>query len=291
MNKHIQIRLPYYNNIDNHSGGRSMSWEKVKEEALIKCRRHCCYCKKHKGINIEVHHITPKSKGGKDTFDNAIPLCFDCHAMIGSYNPKHPKGNKISESELKSIRDEFYKSFDNIPMYSYDLDSHTTDSDLGSANLLRELWIILEDYSSTIDYAYGIWSSNFKNRYPNIHKSDNGPFNLDYEDLQNEIDSYEDTLYKDFLDDIFKRFNNSRRLLIEIIKKINLDLSKELYDEINEYYNCMTFSYANDGPVGSINYYWSSFFVCLDENYEIMKSLKNRIDKNMRIEFKHIKTK
>ena len=48
---------------------------------------------------MELHHIVHESSGGKSVFDNCIPLCFDCHAEAGHYNPKHPKGTKYSPSE------------------------------------------------------------------------------------------------------------------------------------------------------------------------------------------------
>jgi hypothetical protein len=50
----------------------------------------------------------PESKGGLDVLDNAIPLCFDCHAEVEHYNPQHPKGRKFTESELKGHRDAWY---------------------------------------------------------------------------------------------------------------------------------------------------------------------------------------
>ena len=58
---------------------------------------------------MEVHHIKAKADGGKDTFENAIPLCFDCHAEVRQYDPKHPKGIKFSEQELIQHRDNWYK--------------------------------------------------------------------------------------------------------------------------------------------------------------------------------------
>lgn len=83
-------------------------WENIKAQVLFQCKRYCCKCENYYGLNLEVHHIKPKAKGGGDTFDNAIPLCFNCHAEIGSYNPSHPKGNKYSVKELKLIRDNWY---------------------------------------------------------------------------------------------------------------------------------------------------------------------------------------
>jgi len=81
----------------------------VKEQAYIASARRCCVCKKFAGRNIEVHHIVQAADGGEDSFDNAIPLCFDCHAEAGHYNPRHPKGAKYSSSELRAHRDNWYK--------------------------------------------------------------------------------------------------------------------------------------------------------------------------------------
>jgi len=86
---------------------------KVTEDALISCGRHCCICHKFCGTKIELHHIVQVKDNGEDTFDNCIPLCFDCHADVKSYNPKHPKGKKYTESELKRHRDNWYKKVEN----------------------------------------------------------------------------------------------------------------------------------------------------------------------------------
>lgn len=82
--------------------------QKDVETALVLCGRHCCLCHKFCGTNIELHHIVPESKGGLDVLDNAIPVCFDCHAEVAHYNPQHPRGRKFTESELKAHRDAWY---------------------------------------------------------------------------------------------------------------------------------------------------------------------------------------
>lgn len=81
---------------------------KIKNEILVKSARHCCVCHKPKGINIEVHHITPQLQGGEDTFENAIALCFDCHADAGHYFAGHPKGLKLSPKELMQHKKEWF---------------------------------------------------------------------------------------------------------------------------------------------------------------------------------------
>ena len=57
---------------------------------------------------MEVHHIVPEADGGPDTIDNAIVLCFDCHADAGHYNPRQPRGTKFSPAELRAARDMWF---------------------------------------------------------------------------------------------------------------------------------------------------------------------------------------
>lgn len=83
--------------------------EGVATEALALCGRSCCICHKFCGTKIELHHIKQKACGGDDTLDNCIPVCFDCHADMGRADPKHPKGKRYSEEELKRHRDGWYE--------------------------------------------------------------------------------------------------------------------------------------------------------------------------------------
>lgn len=91
----------------------------VRNKVLLKCKRHCCLCGQYAGINMELHHIKQKSDGGDDSEDNCIPLCFNCHASVKSYNPHHPKGLKYSEEELKLRRNEIYEFVKNKVVSNY----------------------------------------------------------------------------------------------------------------------------------------------------------------------------
>lgn len=55
-----------------------------------------------------VHHIVPESRGGSSDLDNAITLCFDCHADAGHYNSNHPRGTKFSPEELRRHRNQWH---------------------------------------------------------------------------------------------------------------------------------------------------------------------------------------
>lgn len=80
----------------------------LREDAIVRSARRCCVCREYKGLGIEVHHIRPSSEGGPDTIENAIVLCFDCHAAAGHYNPSHPRGSRFSPSELRRHRDRLW---------------------------------------------------------------------------------------------------------------------------------------------------------------------------------------
>lgn len=79
--------------------------KEVRESALVHAARHCCVCHRYTGVNVEVHHIVPRSDGGSDDIDNAIALCFDCHASAGHYNPEHPKGSAYAPGELRKAKE------------------------------------------------------------------------------------------------------------------------------------------------------------------------------------------
>jgi HNH endonuclease len=71
------------------------------EILLVATHRRCCVCHRFCGVKIETDHIVPSAEGGTDEIENAIPLCFDCHAEVHAYNNKHPRGRKFTPTELR----------------------------------------------------------------------------------------------------------------------------------------------------------------------------------------------
>ena len=86
----------------------------VVEDALVACGRCCCICHKFCGVRIETHHIEEEAAGGPNSFDNCIPLCFDCHAEVKHYNDKHPRGRKFTANELRRHRDHWYQRVEKL---------------------------------------------------------------------------------------------------------------------------------------------------------------------------------
>ncbi len=79
-----------------------------KIKLLLWSQRHCCLCGKACGVDIEIAHIDEKAPAD---IDNAIPLCYECHAKIGHYNPLHARGNKYKHAELKARRQQVYEQY------------------------------------------------------------------------------------------------------------------------------------------------------------------------------------
>jgi hypothetical protein len=71
------------------------------DDLLVSCHRRCCICHRFCGVKIETDHMSPKSENGTDSIENAIPVCFECHAEIHLYNNKHPRGRKYHAEELR----------------------------------------------------------------------------------------------------------------------------------------------------------------------------------------------
>lgn len=71
-------------------------------ELLAQCHRRCCICHRFCGVKMETDHIVQPRDGGPGDIENAIPVCFDCHAEIHSYNDSHPRGRKFTPDELRA---------------------------------------------------------------------------------------------------------------------------------------------------------------------------------------------
>jgi len=74
--------------------------ESIKLKVKTKAHYKCCICNSF-GF-VEVHHIIPQSENGKDSIDNAVPLCVKCHDDFG--------GNPDKRKWIREKRDFWYKN-------------------------------------------------------------------------------------------------------------------------------------------------------------------------------------
>jgi hypothetical protein len=55
---------------------------------------------------------------------------------------------------------------------------------------------------------------------------------------------------------------------------------------VSQYIDKMTFNYESD-CIGMVNYYWSEFFLTLENNYSEIKTIKDQIDVVIRTEYRN----
>lgn len=82
---------------------------------LVECHRRCCVCHRFCGTKIETDHIDQAADSNDHSIENAIPVCFDCHAEIHAYNPRHPKGRRFTKDELKGHKANWLEICKNRP--------------------------------------------------------------------------------------------------------------------------------------------------------------------------------
>ncbi len=66
------------------------NWRNVRDEVLERDGYRCTVCGSQ--VNLDVHHITPKRKGGQDVPENLETLCEKCHVARGGYG--RPRKNE-----------------------------------------------------------------------------------------------------------------------------------------------------------------------------------------------------
>jgi HNH endonuclease len=81
--------------------------QKSVEQLLVACHRRCCICHRWCGTKMEIDHIVQRADGGSNEMENAIALCFDCHAEAHAYNPRHPRGRRFTAAELRAHREQW----------------------------------------------------------------------------------------------------------------------------------------------------------------------------------------
>ena len=59
------------------SARRQKVWNKMIKSVLSRDGWKCTKCGSRK--NLDIHHVTPKSEGGKHRMENLITLCKACH--------------------------------------------------------------------------------------------------------------------------------------------------------------------------------------------------------------------
>jgi 5-methylcytosine-specific restriction endonuclease McrA len=64
----------------------------TKKNVLIRDNKTCQYCGSKEGM-MTIDHIIPKSRGGKNTFENTVCACFTCNNKKDDRTPREAQMN------------------------------------------------------------------------------------------------------------------------------------------------------------------------------------------------------
>jgi len=78
--KHQQLKHERLRQLRHVAGRAEMS-------AIREAKRGPCRCCNVNG-RCHLHHLIPRARGGDDVADNLVPLCWVCHDLVHSRDPK-----------------------------------------------------------------------------------------------------------------------------------------------------------------------------------------------------------
>lgn len=96
-------------------------------------RSHCQYCGSHFPTSeLSIDHVTPKSQGGRDTWENLVCACIRCNARKGGRTPKQanmkliavpkqPRRNQLISMRMGHDRYSSWKQFLDNAYWSVEL--------------------------------------------------------------------------------------------------------------------------------------------------------------------------
>jgi hypothetical protein len=94
------------------------------DRILVKCARHCCVCRRHRPLLLQVHHIEERSDGGTHEEDNLIATCISCHAEV---HTSTKLTRRFTRDELKGHRNAVYELVAKGKLPMTELEAGTVD--------------------------------------------------------------------------------------------------------------------------------------------------------------------
>lgn len=94
----ISMQIPLVITLLSHIHLPTKRIQLNKKNILVRDNYTCQYCGK-KGKNLTVDHILPKSRDGKDTWENQIASCQPCNNSKGDRTPEEAHMSFISNKK------------------------------------------------------------------------------------------------------------------------------------------------------------------------------------------------
>jgi HNH endonuclease len=97
----IPVPKPSHKRRVKKRGDRSKFSKMVRDAVKEKYNHQCGMCSKHA---CHVHHVMPRSRGGRNVFTNGLLLCNDCHKEVHAEN-------KLLKYWINQFKDMYGRNF------------------------------------------------------------------------------------------------------------------------------------------------------------------------------------
>jgi 5-methylcytosine-specific restriction endonuclease McrA len=88
----LKVRLPEVIILGVFNGFIRQEVRFSRRNILARDNNQCQYCGGHPPRqNLSIDHVVPRSRGGKDTWDNLVVACMKCNVSKGSRTPNEAK--------------------------------------------------------------------------------------------------------------------------------------------------------------------------------------------------------
>lgn len=78
-----------------------------RHNVMKRDNNRCQYCQRSKNLTID--HVLPRSRGGKDTWENLVTACDDCNVRKGNRTPEEA-GMDLNRKPFRPIHITFLQS-------------------------------------------------------------------------------------------------------------------------------------------------------------------------------------
>ncbi|MGG4267412.1 HNH endonuclease [Peribacillus simplex] len=101
MNSFSPVPKPSHNRRVKKKGERGKFSKMIRDEVKVRYNNQCavCYQRGH-----HIHHVMPKSRGGRNVFTNALLLCNTCHKEVHAEN-------KLLKYWIRTFKEMYGKHF------------------------------------------------------------------------------------------------------------------------------------------------------------------------------------
>lgn len=213
----------------------------------------------------DASHIAAASPGGprydaamtaeeRSSIDNGIWLCKECAWKI-DHDVDYYTTERLNEIKSRAETNQL-ASMSNRNVLNHD------------KAILNSLFKTYSDLKSSRLYFFAYYQENFSH------------ISSAYE-ISEIISRYWENLYSSLYDYV-KSHNKCLENLGELLCSHSMEISDELYSNLEAYLNDFSFSYSSDGMVGMYNDYYGKFFMMIAGNNEKQEKREKKIEKSFR---------